>query len=62
MKWQSGKGGNAGCGSAVIKHFPHPFAFEGFWETVPVIYASLNSLQQQGGPLPGLSHNRGSYH
>ena len=56
-KWQSGKGGNAGCDGAVIKHFPHPFAFEGFWETVPVIYASPNSPQQQGGPIPGLSHN-----
>ena len=48
-KWQSGKGGNAGCGGAVIKHFPHPFAFEGFWETVPAIYATLNSPQLKVG-------------
>ena len=38
-EWQSGKGMNTGCGGAVIKHFPHPFAFEGFWETVPAICA-----------------------
>ena len=62
MKWQSGKGGNAGCGDAVVKHFSRPFAFEGFWETVPTIHASLNSPQQRGGPLPGLSHNCSPYH
>ena len=61
MKWQSSKGGNAGCDSAVIKHFSHPFAFEGFWETAPTICASPNSLQQQGGPLPGLLHKGGPY-
>ena len=43
------------------KALPHLFAFEGFWETIPMICASLNSLQQQGGPLPGLSCNRGPY-
>ena len=43
MKWQTGKGGSARCGDAVIKHSPHPFAFESFWETAPTIGASLNS-------------------
>ena len=62
MKWQSGKGGSAGCGDAVIKHSPQPFAFEGFWETVPMICVSPKSPQQQGGPLPGLSRNYDLYH
>ena len=43
------------------KALPHPFAFEGFWETAPTIGASLNSPQQQGGPLPRLSRNHGPY-
>jgi len=34
-KWQSGKGGSAECGDAVIK-IPSPlFAFKGFWGTAP---------------------------
>ena len=57
MEWQSGKGMNMGCGNVVIKHFPHPFAFEGFWETIPVICAPPNSLTRLNGPLPGLSRN-----
>ena len=61
MKWQSGKGGSVGCGGVVIKHSPHLFAFEGFWETAPTIYASPNSPQQHGGPLPGLSRNYSPY-
>ena len=61
MKWQSGKGGSAGCGGAVIKHSPHPFAFEGFWETAPTIGSSPNSPQQQAGALLGLSRNHGPY-
>jgi len=35
MKWRCGKGGFAGGGGIVIKLLPHPFAFEGFWETAP---------------------------
>ena len=62
MKWQSGKGGSTGYDSAVIKHSSHPIVFEGFWETAPTIGASPNSPQQQGGPLLGLSCNRGPYH
>ena len=54
MKWQSGKGGSVGCGGAVIKHFPHPFAFEGFWETVPVICVSPNYPQLKVGRYLGL--------
>ena len=54
MKWQSGKDGNAGCGGVVINHFPHPFAFEGFWGTVPMIYATLNSPQLKVGRYLGL--------
>ena len=42
-EWQSGKGMNVGCGGAVIKHIPHPFVFEGFWETIPAICAPPNS-------------------
>ena len=61
MKWQSGKGGSAGRAGVVIKHSPHLFAFEGFWETTPTICASPNPPQQQGGPLLGLSRNRGPY-
>ena len=56
-EWQSGKGGNTGCGGAVIKHFPHPLAFEGFWETVPAIFAPLISSMRINGPQLGLSHN-----
>ena len=37
------------------KALPHLFTFEGFWETVPTICASLNSPQQHGGLLPGPS-------
>ena len=37
MKWRSGKGGSLGGGGAIVKYFPHPFAFEGFWETIPMI-------------------------
>ena len=48
---------NAGCSGAVIKHFPHPLAFEGFWETVPMICAPLNSPTRINGPQPGLSRN-----
>ena len=40
---------------------PPPFVFEGFWETAPIIGASLNSSQQQGGLLPEFSRNRGPY-
>jgi hypothetical protein len=40
---------SAGCGDAVIKHSPHLFAFEGFWETVPAICVSPNSLQLKVG-------------
>ena len=61
MKWQSGKGGSAGCGGTVIKHSPHLFAFKGFWETVQAICASPNSPQQQGGPLPGPSRSPSPY-
>ena len=43
MKWRSGKGGSMGGGGAVIKYFPHPFAFEDFWEIVPAICAAPNS-------------------
>jgi len=49
-EWQSGKGMNVGCGGVVIKHFSHHFAFEGFWETVPAICASLNSSTRLNGP------------
>ena len=62
MKWQSGKGESVGSGGAVIKHSPHLFAFEGFWETIPTIGASPNSPQQQKGPLPGLLRNYSPYH
>ena len=43
-----------GCGGVVIKHSPHLFAFEGFWETVPAICASPNSLQLKVGCYLGL--------
>ena len=32
------------------KVFPHPFAFEGFWETVPMIRASPDSPTRLNGP------------
>ena len=54
MKWQRGKGMSARCGSAVIKHSPHLFTFEGFWETVPAICVSLNSPQLKVGRYLGL--------
>ena len=54
MKWQRGKGMSMGCGSIVIKHSHHLFAFEGFWETVPTICASLNSPQLKVGRYLGL--------
>ena len=54
MKWQRGKGMSAGCGGAVIKHSPHLFAFEGFWETVPAICVSPNSPQLRVGRYLGL--------
>ena len=57
MKWQRGKGMSAGCGGAVIKHSPHLFVFEGFWETVPVVCVSLNSLQLKVGHYLGLRAN-----
>ena len=57
MKWQSGKGQNAGCGDAVIKHFPHPIAFEGFWETIPTIYAAAISPMWQMGHYLGFRAN-----
>ena len=43
------------------KALPHLFAFEGFWETAPMICAPPNSPQQRGGPLPGLSRNCSPY-
>ena len=49
MKWQRGKGMSVGCGGIVIKHSPHLFAFEDFWETVPAICASSNSPQLKVG-------------
>ena len=36
------------------KALPHPFAFEGFWGTIPVIYATPNSLQLKVGRYLGL--------
>ena len=54
MKWQRGKGMSAGCGGAVIKHSPHLFAFEGFWETVPAICVSPNSPQLKVARYLGL--------
>ena len=36
------------------KALPHLFAFEGFWETVPAICASPNSLQLKVGCYLGL--------
>jgi len=36
------------------KALPHLFAFEGFWETVPVICASPNSPQLKVGRYLGL--------
>ena len=45
---------NGKCGGAVIKHFPHLFAFEGFWETVTAIHASPNSPQLKVGRYLGL--------
>ena len=57
-KWQRWERGVRRCS---YKALPHPFAFEGFLETAPKIGASPNSPQQQGGPLPGLLHNRGLY-
>ena len=47
----------ARCGGIVIKHFPHPLAFEGFWEIVPTICAPLNSPTRINGPQYGLSRN-----
>ena len=54
MKWQSGKGGSVGCGGTVIKHSTHPFTFEGFLETAPMIDASPNSPQLKVGRYLGL--------
>ena len=54
MKWQRGKGMSMGCGSIVIKHSHHLFAFEGFWETVPVICVPPNSPQLKVGRYLGL--------
>ena len=54
MKWQRGKGMSVGCGGAVIKHSPHLFAFEGFWETIPAICASPHSPQLKVGRYLGL--------
>ena len=36
------------------KALPHLFAFEGFWETVPAICASLNSPQLKVGRYLGI--------
>ena len=46
-KWQRWEHGGGG---AVIKYFPHPFAFEGFWETIPAICVALNSPTWLNGP------------
>ena len=54
MKWQSGKGESVGSGGPVIKHSPHLFAFEGFWETVHSICVSPNPLQLKVGRYLGL--------
>ena len=54
MKWQRGKGMSAGCDDTVIKHSPHLFAFEGFWETIPAICASPHSPQLKVGRYLGL--------
>ena len=54
MKWQRGKGMSMGCSGTVIKHSPHLFAFEGFWETIPVICISPNSPQLKVGRYLGL--------
>ena len=61
LKQQNGKGGSVGCGGVVIKHSLHCFTFVGFWETVPTICASPNSLKWFNGPLPGPSRNRSPY-
>jgi len=37
------KVGSVGCGDAVIKHSVNYVMAKGFWETVPMIYAALNS-------------------
>ena len=49
MEWLSGEGMNVVCNGAVIKHFPHPFAFKGFLETVPAICASPDSPTRLDG-------------
>ena len=56
-KWQRGNGMSVGCGGVVIKHSPQLFAFQGFWETIPAICASLNSPTRLNGLQPGLSRN-----
>ena len=54
MKWQRGKGMSVGCGGVVVKHSPHLFAFEGFWETIPAICFSPNSPRLRVGRYLGL--------
>ena len=50
-KWQRWE---RGMRRRSYKALPHLFAFEGFWETVPTIYVSLNSPQLKVGRYLGL--------
>ena len=60
MKWQSGKGGSAGCGGTVIKHSPHFSHLRVFGK--PLHNLRLSAFSETGGPLLGLSRNCSLYH